>query len=86
MTVINRKVTFLCSGYEVFQKVDCESIVGRQVKVTFNRQKIVTLPFRSEFGPKRSSRYTYSWRLIYIHLDFVSYTYYYIRNGLNCIQ
>ena len=78
MAVINRKVTFLCSGDEVFQKVDSESIIGRQVKVAFDRQKVVTLPFRSEFGPKSSSRYTYSWWLVYVHLDFVCYTYYYI--------
>ena len=86
MAVINRKVTFLCSGDEVFQKVDCESIVGRQVKVTFNGQKVVTFSFRPEFGPKRGSRYTHSWGLVDIHLDFVSYTYYYIRNSLNCIE
>ena len=45
MTVMNRKVTFLGSCDEVFQEVYRDRIVGWQVKMALDRQKVVTLSF-----------------------------------------
>ena len=68
MTVINRKVTFLCSCNEVFQEVYRERVVGWQVKMALDRQKVVTLSFRPKFGPERGSRDSHLLLLVGFHV------------------
>ena len=68
MVVINRKVTFLGSCDEVFQEVYRERIVGWQIKMALDRQKVVTLSFRPKFGPERGGRDSNGLLLLTFHV------------------
>ena len=69
MAIITCTLTFLGSCDEVFQEVYRERIVGWQVKMALDRQKVVTLSFRPKFGPERGSRDSYGLLLVDFHLE-----------------